>query len=83
VDFAFLILTAEDEQPDGTLRARENVVHEAGLFQGKLGFKRLSSCLSKDARHFSNITGLTFISFQRAILKHALNRCVASLSAKT
>jgi hypothetical protein len=25
--FAFLILTAEDEQADGTLRARENVVH--------------------------------------------------------
>ena len=41
--FSFLILTAEDEQPDGTLRPRENVVHEAGLFQGRLGFKRRSS----------------------------------------
>jgi predicted nucleotide-binding protein len=38
--FAFLIMTAEDETPDGKLRARLNVVHEAGLFQGKLGFKK-------------------------------------------
>jgi predicted nucleotide-binding protein len=32
--FAFLIMTREDELADGTLRARENVIHEAGLFQG-------------------------------------------------
>jgi predicted nucleotide-binding protein len=38
--FAFLILTAEDEATDEKLHARENVVHEAGLFQGKLGFKK-------------------------------------------
>lgn len=39
---AFLILTAEDEKADGTIQARMNVIHEAGLFQGRLGFtKRL------------------------------------------
>ena len=37
---ALLVLTGEDEQPDGQLRARINVVHEAGLFQGRLGFTR-------------------------------------------
>jgi hypothetical protein len=37
---AFLIMTGEDELADGTVRARLNVVHEAGLFQGKLGFGR-------------------------------------------
>lgn len=30
--FAFLVMTGEDEQLDGKIRARENVVHEAGLF---------------------------------------------------
>ena len=34
--FAFLILTAEDEKADGKMHARMNVVHEAGLFQGRL-----------------------------------------------
>jgi predicted nucleotide-binding protein len=33
-------MTAEDEQADGQWRARENVVHEAGLFQGRLGFMK-------------------------------------------
>ncbi|HEX7724102.1 MAG TPA: TIR domain-containing protein [Pyrinomonadaceae bacterium] len=37
---AFIILTAEDELADGKLQARMNVVHEAGLFQGRLGFTR-------------------------------------------
>jgi len=35
--FAFLVMTAEDEQPDGRLRARENVVHEIGFFKEGLG----------------------------------------------
>lgn len=38
--FALLVLTGEDEQADGTHRARQNVIHEAGLFQGRLGFPR-------------------------------------------
>ena len=36
---AFLIMTGEDEQSDGKWQARMNVVHEAGLFQGRLGFR--------------------------------------------
>jgi predicted nucleotide-binding protein len=39
-DFAFLILTGEDEQGTGEFHPRLNVDHEAGLFQGKLGFKK-------------------------------------------
>jgi hypothetical protein len=38
--FAFLVMTAEDEHSDGSQHARENVIHEVGLFQGRLGFKR-------------------------------------------
>ena len=37
---ALLIVTGEDELKDGTVQARMNVVHEAGLFQGKLGFTK-------------------------------------------
>jgi hypothetical protein len=38
--FAFLVLTAEDERKDGKIQPRMNVVHEAGLFQGRLGFEK-------------------------------------------
>jgi predicted nucleotide-binding protein len=61
--FAFLIMTAEDELPDGKFHARLNVVHEAGLFQGKLGFKRAIILLEEGCEEFSNIHGLGQIRF--------------------
>src|SRR5664279_2622364 len=38
--FACLVLTGEDELKGGKLLARQNVIHEVGLFQGRLGFAR-------------------------------------------
>jgi predicted nucleotide-binding protein len=62
-DFAFLILTAEDEQNDGKHHARLNVVHEAGLFQGRHGFKRAIILREETCDEFSNIHGLGQIPF--------------------
>ena len=61
--FAFLVMTAEDEHPDGTVHARQNLIHEAGLFQGRLGFRRAIILLEEDCTEFSNIHGLTHIRF--------------------
>jgi predicted nucleotide-binding protein len=63
--FAFLVMTGEDEQQAGTMRARENVVHEAGLFQGRLGFKRAIILLEEGCEEFSNIHGLGQIRFPK------------------
>jgi hypothetical protein len=63
--FAFLILTAEDEHADSTVHARENVVHEVGLFQGKLGRRKAIILLEDGCTTFSNIHGLTYIGFPR------------------
>jgi predicted nucleotide-binding protein len=63
--FAFLIMTAEDEQLDGKIRARENVVHEVGLFQGRLGFPRAIVLLEEGCDEFSNIHGLGQIRFPK------------------
>ena len=60
---AFVIMTAEDVQDDGTTRARENVVHEVGLFQGKLGFERAIVMLEDGCNEFTNIAGLDQIRF--------------------
>ncbi|MCD4751919.1 MAG: nucleotide-binding protein [Anaerolineaceae bacterium] len=67
--FAFLVMTAEDEQPDGNLRARMNVVHEAGLFQGRLGFSRAIILLEEGCEEFSNIKGLVQIRFPKGNIK--------------
>jgi predicted nucleotide-binding protein len=69
--FAFLILTAEDESKDGKLHARENVVHEAGLFQGKLGFEKAILLLEEGCEIFSNIHGLGYIPFPTGKIRAA------------
>ena len=62
---AFLVMTAEDEQADGTLHARINVAHEAGLFQGRLGFEKAIILLEEGCEEFSNIEGLGQIRFPK------------------
>lgn len=61
--FAFLIMTAEDEQADGSKVARANVIHEVGLFQGRLGFEKAIVLLEEGCAEFSNITGLSQIRY--------------------
>ena len=40
-----------------------NVIHEAGLFQGRLGFQRAIVLLEEGCEEFSNIQGLGQIRF--------------------
>jgi predicted nucleotide-binding protein len=63
--FAFLIMTAEEEHGDGRMHARMNVVHEVGLFQGRLGLHRAIVLLEDGCAEFSNIEGLSQIRFPR------------------
>jgi predicted nucleotide-binding protein len=63
--FAFLVMTAEEERGDATLHARDNVIHEVGLFQGRLGFKSAIVLLEDGCAEISNIVGLTQIRFPR------------------
>lgn len=61
--FAILVMTAEDETSDGKTRARQNVIHEAGLFQGRLGFDKVIILKQSEIEEFSNIAGLQYIPF--------------------
>ncbi len=72
--FAFLVMTGDDKfrvvngkdgQADTRLYPRLNVVHEAGLFQGRLGFERAIVLLEEGCEEFSNIEGVTQIRFPR------------------
>jgi predicted nucleotide-binding protein len=70
---ALVVLTAEDEMADGVERARQNVVHEAGLFQGRLGFARAIVLLEEGCEEFSNIAGLGQIRFPRGRVSAAFD----------
>jgi len=63
--FAFLVLTAEEEHADAQIYARPNVIHEVGLFQGRLGPRRAIVLLEEGCSEFSNIVGLSQIRFPR------------------
>ena len=67
------------EAKDGTLRARQNVVHEAGLFQGKLGFSRAIILLEEGTEEFSNIHGLHQIRFGKGNIKESFGDVLAVL----
>lgn len=68
---AFLILTGEDEQADSKIHARMNVVHEVGLFQGRLGFEKAIVLLEDGCEEFSNINGLGQIRFPKGNISAA------------
>ena len=61
--FAIIVVTAEDETKVGTTRARQNVIHEIGLFQGRLGFNKVAILKQDGTEDFSNIHGLQYIPF--------------------
>jgi predicted nucleotide-binding protein len=69
--FAFIVMTAEEQHADGNTYARPNVIHEAGLFQGKLGTRRAIVLLESGCSEFSNITGLAQIRFPIGNLRAA------------
>lgn len=60
---AFVIMTAEDVLASGAMQARMNVIHEVGLFQGRLGFTKAIVLLEEGCEEFSNIQGLGQIRF--------------------
>jgi predicted nucleotide-binding protein len=68
---ALLVMTAEDEQADGKIHARMNVIHEAGLFQGRLGFTKAIVLLEEGCEEFSNIQGLGQIRFPKGDIARA------------
>ena len=62
-DFAIIIMTAEDEQKEGEVRARQNVVHEIGFCQGNLGRENVLVLRQNSVEEFSNISGIVYEPF--------------------
>lgn len=63
--FAVCVLTAEDLSPDGEWRARQNVVHEVGLFQGRYGFDRVILLVEEGIRAVPRTAEPFTVSFPR------------------
>lgn len=77
--FALLVMTGEDTTSDGGLRARENVVHELGLFQGRLGFNRAIALLEHGTSEFSNLHGIQQLRFTKGNIREVFGDVLAVL----
>ena len=77
--FALLVLTGEDQYIDGEVHARENVIHELGLFQGTLRFTRAIALLEDGVKEFSNILGVNQVRFGQGNIREAFGDVVATI----
>jgi predicted nucleotide-binding protein len=60
---AIILMTGDDTLRDGGVRARQNVVHELGFFQGKYGRNNVILLVESGLELFSNISGIVYIQF--------------------
>jgi len=77
--FALLVMTGEDEDAKGAFHARENVIHELGLFQGRLGFRKSIVLLEENTAEFSNIQGVNQIRFSKNSIQKTFGEVIATL----
>jgi predicted nucleotide-binding protein len=78
-NFAFLVHTAEDDMGDGRMRARQNIIHETGLFQGRLGFNRAIIVREEGTEQVSNVHGLQEIRFPPRQIQAAFGEVIEVL----
>ncbi|WP_298872207.1 nucleotide-binding protein [uncultured Bradyrhizobium sp.] len=77
--FAILVMTGENEDQKGELHARENVIHEVGLFQGRLGFRRAIVLLEDGCSEFSNLSGVQYIPFAKGNIRETFGEILATI----
>jgi hypothetical protein len=81
-DVAVVVMTGNDEMVDGTKRARENVVHEIGLSQGRLGIPNTFILLENGCSEFTNIAGITQIRFNVNGIHRTKDRVLAGIARR-
>ena len=69
--YAVIVMTGDDVEGE-IVKARENVMHEVGFFQGKLGLRNTILLHEEGVNIPSNIHGLVYISFPKDLVEAAL-----------
>jgi hypothetical protein len=61
--FAVCVLAAADTFPGDGGRAEQSLVHQAGILQGRYGFRRVAMLVEEGCATFSNVAGLIRLDF--------------------
>lgn len=79
--YAVIVMTGDDAATDGTLRARENVMHEIGFFQGKFGLANVSLLHEEGTNIPSNIHGLVYLPYPKGMVSATFSPLARELKA--
>jgi predicted nucleotide-binding protein len=71
--YAVIVMTGDDVIGDDLPRARENVIHEIGYFQGRYGLDRVALLYEDGTNIPSNISGLAYIAFPKGLISASLS----------
>jgi predicted nucleotide-binding protein len=84
-DSAVIVMTGDDIDEHGNARARENVMHEIGFFQGKYGRAQVILLHEDGVSIPTNLSGVVYIPFPKGSISagfHVLMRELRALYAK-
>jgi predicted nucleotide-binding protein len=80
-DSAVIVMTGDDLDAAGQARARENVIHEIGFFQGKYGLGRVCLLHEEGVSIPSNIHGLVYTPFPKGMVSASFGVLIRELKA--
>ena len=78
-DIALIVMTGEDKTEGGKLRARQNVIHEVGIFQSSLGLPRTIPIVEKGIEIPTNMSGIDELRFNRNCIREIFGDVLAIL----
>jgi hypothetical protein len=78
---AVIVMTGDDVDADGKPRARDNVLHEIGYFQGRFGLSAVCLLHEEGTNLFSNIHGLVYIPFPKGQVRAAFGALARELNS--
>jgi predicted nucleotide-binding protein len=78
---AVIVMTGDDVDADGRIRARENVLHEIGYFQGKYGLSAVCLLHEEGTNIPSNIHGLVYIPFPKGTVRATFGALIRELTS--
>lgn len=78
-DSAVIVMTGDDLDAAGQARARENVLHEIGFFQGKYGLDRVCLLHEEGVSIPSNIHGLIYTPFPKGMVSASFGVLIREL----
>jgi len=77
---AVIVMTGDDASASGAKRVRENVMHEIGYFQGRLGLNRVVLLREQGVSIPSNLGGIVYLSFSRGDIASTFKRLLQELA---